>query len=415
MQISYNNYIDKIINSRTNCAEFMKVPVNIQARVFLFLPQHIQKNILQNISEIHLLKLLKYPAPDDVTDIIQKLSYFKRKKILDKLETELREKVSYLLKYPEDTAAGMMDLNYVLASVDLKFKDLANIVEKHKNKTGKDPVVLVEENGVLLGELSATSFILNSPSKEIKNNITKIPVVKYNEKHSKVFKLFEHNKNNKIVVLDSDNSIMGIIYAHDIYKLVKKQRTKDMYDFAGLKQEEDIFDSFYLKFKNRCFWLVINLFTAFLASLVVAIFRDVISAVVMLAAYMPIVAGMGGNAGTQTLAVTVRGLALHNLKTKALSRIYFNELVSAFLIGLVVGAFAIVLAYVLNASLIFGVIVAVSVLANLLVAATVGFFIPVLLKKLGKDPATSSSIFITTFTDVLGFFVFLGLATLIFL
>ncbi|MDD4983893.1 MAG: magnesium transporter [Candidatus ainarchaeum sp.] len=410
-----NQYVDQVINGRDYCAEFLKVPVELRGVVFLYLPQTIQKQVLKKISDEKLVDLLRYPDPDDITDIIQGLSFFRRKKILSELEGGMAKKVADLLAYPSDTAIRLTNLDYVLVDLGIKFKDVLNVVEKHKKKTGKDPVVLAQKDGIFVGEIPVSAFIRSNLDDIIDKYVVKVPTIFYHEKQSKIIKLFEHNKHNKIIVLDKGKAIIGIIYSDDVFRLMKKQRARDLYGFAGLKQEEDIFDKFYIKIKNRATWLVLNLFTAFLASLVVALFKDVISAVVVLAAYMPIVAGMGGNAGTQTLAVTVRGLVLHNIEKRAFFRIYFNELLAAFFNGLIVGIVAIVLAYLLGASLVFSLIVAVSVLLNLMVAVSAGFFVPLFLKRIGKDPATGSSVLITTATDVCGFFIFLGLASIIFL
>lgn len=415
MHNGYSKYVDDIVNSSDYYTEFRKLPVEIQGFVFLSLPQSVQKQILKKISDADLIELLKYPAPDDVTDILQNMGSHHRKKIITALEEDMRNKVSYLLQYPPDTAAGLMDLNYILIDKGIEFRDVLKKVEKHKEKTGRDPVVLVQENGRLVGEVPMSAFILSDPRELIDGYIIKVPSIIYDAKQSKVLKLFEHNKHNKVVVLDKDGSIIGIIYSDDVFKLIKKQRAKDIYNFAGLHQEEDIFDRFPVKIRNRAFWLVLNLFATFLASLVIALFDNVISAFVVLAAYMPVIAGMGGDAGTQTLAVTVRGLALHDLKKRAIFRIYINELFAAFLNGLIVGIVAIFLSYFLESNFIFGFIVAVSILLNLLVAVSVGFFIPIILKHFGKDPAAGSCIFITAITDICGFFIFLGLASLIFL
>ena len=413
--LSQSQYVDKIVNSKDYCAEFSNAPVELRGIILLSLPQTVRKQILKKISDEKLIDLLRYPDPDDITDIIQDLSYFRHKKILLELEKWVSKRVSDLLEYPPDTAAGLMDLNYVLVDVGIKFKDVLRVVEKHKKKTGRDPIVLAQKEGVFVGEVPVSSFILNSQDDIVDKQIVKVPTVFYNEKQSKVFNLFEHNKHNKVVVLDRGKAIIGIIYSDDVFRLLKKQRARDLYGFAGLKQEEDVFDRFEVKIKNRSLWLVLNLFTAFLASLVVAFFNDVISAFVVLAAYMPVIAGMGGNAATQTLAVTVRGLVLHNLGRRAIFRIYFNELFAGFLNGIIVGIFAIILSTFLESNLIFGLIVSVSVLLNILVAVSAGFFIPLFLKRIGKDPATGSSVLITTATDVCGFFIFLGLASLIFL
>jgi len=234
--------------------------------------------------------------------------------------------------------------------------------------------------------------------------------VKYDEDEKAVIETFKSHPHDKIVVLDDDGSILGIIYSDDVLKLLKKASVNDLQRFAGVSEEEDVLDPPLVKVKNRYRWLIINLATAFLAASVVSLFQKTISAYVLLAVYMPIVAGMGGNAGTQTLAVMVRGLALKEIEPKRVQKVIINEMVAGGINGIINGGLVALVATLWNKSPMLGLIVAIAMIVNLVIAGFFGALIPLIMKKLGKDPASSATIFITTATDVCGFFAFLGLA-----
>lgn len=209
------------------------------------------------------------------------------------------------------------------------------------------------------------------------------------------------------------NCVIGVIYSDDIIRLLQKESATRLYDFAGVHDEEDIFDSIQTKVRRRYKWLLINLMTAYLAAGVVSLFSETLSGFVLLAAYMPIIAGMGGNAATQTLAVTIRGIALGEIEFKNSFPAIRNEIGAGFINGSINGLIVAAVAIIWNHSPMLGVITGTSMVVNLVIAGFFGAIIPLFMKKLGKDPATSATIFITTTTDVLGFLTFLGLATLL--
>lgn len=213
-----------------------------------------------------------------------------------------------------------------------------------------------------------------------------------------------------IPVVNKRKGMLGIITVDDIIDVIEEENTEDMLKMGGVSKEEDVDSTVLESVKLRLPWLLINLVTAFLASSVVSMFEDTISQVVALAAAMPIVAGMGGNAGTQTLAVVVRGIALGDIKLHGNGIRILRGIAVGFIDGLVNGVIAGAVIVWMNHNLALGLIILVAMICNLMIAALVGFLVPVILKALNYDPAVASSIFITTFTDVCGFFIFLGLA-----
>jgi magnesium transporter len=206
---------------------------------------------------------------------------------------------------------------------------------------------------------------------------------------------------------------MGIIYSDDVLKILREKESSSLYDFAGVSQEESVYDSARVKIKYRYKWLIINLGTAFLAAFTVGLFDETISKYVLLAVYMPIVAGMGGNAATQTLAVLVRGISLKQIDLKNMWRTLNSELNSGLFNGLINGLIVAVVVTIKDGDFKIGLVLAMAMVINLLIAAFFGTIVPLIMKRLGKDPASSATIFITTATDVFGFVTFLGLATLL--
>jgi len=306
----------------------------------------------------------------------------------------------------------MMSLDYAIVSKEAKFKDVFKTIKKHELRTGKMPTILVAEEGILIGEIPQRVLVLRKQSENVKKHIKKIPTIHYDRDEKEVIRSFKTHPHKKIVVLDDDNSIMGVIFSDDILRLLE-QPTGDLYDFAGVLDEEDVHDSALTKVRHRYKWVVLNLMTGLLVASVVAMFQDTIEALVLLAVYMPIVAGMGGTAGTQALAVVVRGLTLKEIELKTGKRVIINEVLAGAMNGIIVGGLVATFAVFFHQSPFLGLALSIALIVNLMVAGLFGATVPLIMKALNKDPATSATIFITTATDVCGFLVFLGLATLI--
>lgn len=408
-----NNPIYEILSSpKKRISIFKEIPVNNQGFILLSLSKQLKQKIMNKLNDEELVKLIDYLDPDEATDLLQNIDTKRRKKLLKNLNKEIREKIEFLLKFNPETAAGMMSLDYIQITKNITFGELSKIIQKHEKRTGKFPVILAVKNGFLEGELSGYVLALHKGKEKISKYIKKVPYIKYNENENAVINIFKKHAHNKVVVLDKDESILGVIYSDDIIKLIEKRSLNSLRHFAGVSKEEDVLDSALVKVKNRYKWLIINLATAFLAAFVVSLFQETISAFILLAVYMPIVAGMGGNAGTQTLAVVVRGLALKKIELKTAKRVIINEVFAGGINGLINGVLVAAVAILWNKNPMLGLIIGIAMVVNLVIAGFFGATIPLVMKKLGKDPASSATVFITTATDVFGFFVFLGLATL---
>ncbi|MBI4158645.1 magnesium transporter [Candidatus Woesearchaeota archaeon] len=392
-----------------------EIPIEKRGFVLLGLSKIVQQKLLDQLNIEEIVNVIHYLAPDESTDILQNiLDQKKRKSVIFELSPETRKKVEFLLTFNPRTAAGLMSLDYVKISNDLNFSQVSNIIQEHEKRTGKFPTLLVvDKQDILVGELPGHVFALRKKTEKIKDYIEKVPTIKHDKDEKRVLRVFKKHPGNKIVVLDGNKKVLGVIYSDDVIKLMNKESTRELYESAGVSEEESIHDSAYKKVKYRYKWLILNLATAFLAASVVGLFKDTISSFVLLAAYMPVVAGMGGNAGTQTLAVVVRGLALKEIELRIARKVIINEVIAGAINGIINGALVAMVALTFNQNLVLGIVTGVAIMFNLMTAGFFGAIVPLIMKHFKKDPASSATIFITTATDVIGFFTFLGLASLI--
>lgn len=373
----------------------------------------VRKDILQRIPDEEFVSLIQTLSPDEATDFLQLISKGKRDRVLEQVSTELKDSLSTLLAFDPETAAGLMTLDYIQADVSSNIEAVAKQFANHEKHTGRPPVIIALDQGKLSGFLPGHQLGLSAKSELIGKYVRRIPSVSYAATHRDVVALFRAHPRSKVAVLNDKDEVVGIIYSDDVLKLLQDEQASSLYNFAGIVQSESVTDSAKSKIKNRYRWLVINLGTAFLASFTVGRFEPVLSKYVLLAVYMPIVAGMGGNAATQTLAVLVRGIALRQIELRTAAKTLWNELGAGFINGVINGILVAAVVYFVNGDLKIGIILALAMIINLLVAGFFGTLVPLIMQKLGKDPATSATIFITTATDILGFMAFLGLATVI--
>lgn len=393
---------------------FLELPLDKRVELLRSLTRSVKRDILMHVPEQDLADILQAVDPDDATDILQLLSKKKREKVLQLLSSELKESISTLLEFDAETAAGLMTLDYIQVSESSTVAEVAKKFKSHEKRTGRPPVILVlKETGKLAGFLPGHELAFARKTELIAKYVKRMHTLSYAASHDDVMEMFTTYPHAKVAVLNDSDAVVGIIYSDDVLKLMQENEASSLYDFAGIHEEESVTDSARFKVKNRYRWLIINLGTAFLASFVVSRFEETLAAFVLLAVYMPIVAGMGGNAATQTLAVLVRGISLRQIELKTAWRTLRNELGASLINGIINGFLVACVVLVLNRDVKIAIILALAMVINMLVAAFFGTLVPLVMSKLGKDPAASATIFITTATDVLGFLVFLGLATVI--
>ncbi|MEX1014751.1 MAG: magnesium transporter [Candidatus Paceibacterota bacterium] len=395
---------------------FKNLLLSEQALVFEELSPHVRQDVMAKLSNEELVNLLDEMDLQTAENMLATMKDHKRrKKVISNLKTSLKEKAEYFLRFHPKAAMSLLNFNYLLLSSDTTINETADIVEKHYRETSKLPEILVQENGVLIGEVHLSSLVKEDNNKKLKDYVVNIRKVSYQADIHKIVELFKAKPHGKLVVLDKDESVIGVIYSDDALSLFENDPSAFLYDFAGVVDSERSFDNVKSKFKHRYKWLMINLITAFMAAAVVGLFEDTLSQLVVLAIYMPIIAGMGGNAATQTLAVIVRGITIGEIDLKTGKPAILKEVGAGFLNGVLNGVIVGLVAVFFNASPLLGLVLAVAMIFNLVIAGFFGAFIPLFMKSIGKDPATSATIFITTATDMFGFFIFLGLATLVLL
>lgn len=373
----------------------------------------VRRDILMHIPETDLVAILERVDPDEATDILQTLTRHRREKALELLSDQMKESLSTLLEFDPATAAGLMTLDYIQVEVTENVAGVATKFKAHELRTGRPPVILAMKDGRLNGFMPGHELGFAHQNELIGKYVKRMPSISYAASHKEVVRLFKSHPHGKVAVLNDGGNVLGIIYSNDILKLIQEREASSLYDFAGISQEESVTDSARRKARNRYRWLIINLGTAFLAAFTVGLFEDTLQKYVLLAIYMPIVAGMGGNAATQTLAVLVRGIALKQIELKTAWRTLRNELGAGFMNGIINGVLVATVVVVVNHDVKIAAVLGLAMVINLLVAAFFGTLVPLIMSKLGKDPASSATIFITTATDVLGFLAFLGLATVI--
>ncbi len=392
---------------------YLEQPAEKRLEILESVTPNVRKDILRNIPDQDVVEVLQSAGPDEATDMLQLLGPKKREAVLELVSQDLKDSLSTLLEFDAATAAGLMTLDYIQVQNSDTVAEVAKKFKEHERRTGRPPVILMFNEGKLTGFLPGHELGFAAKSETVGKYVKRIPSISYAATHNQVFDMFHAHPHSKVAVLNDSGDVVGIIYSDDVLRMIQSRDASSLYDFAGISQEETVTDSAKRKIAHRYRWLIINLGTAFLAAFTVGMFRETLDKFVLLAIYMPIVAGMGGNAATQTLAVLVRGIALKQIELRTALRTLKNEmgagLVNGFINGIIVAAVVIFINHDFRLAL----VLAMAMVINLLVAAFFGTLVPLIMSKLGKDPAASATIFITTATDVLGFMVFLGLATII--
>jgi magnesium transporter len=393
---------------------FRELPHARQREVFFTLPESVRETLVEDMDTDGLHAFVRRLDPDEVTDVLGVAAEDTRTEVLARLDENRREKVEFLLGFGPESAAGLMHLNYVTVDVTRSVTEIEERVRRHEERTGRLPTIFVTDGNRLLGELPGQTLAMSEREiGSLADYVAETPTVAYDAPDTEAVEVFRSNPERTVAVLDDDESVFGVIYAADLLRVIEEEAGETLYDFTGVAGEESVLDGPLAKIRSRYRWLIVNLGTAFLAAAVVGLFEDTIAAFTLLAVYMPVVAGMGGNAGTQSMAVTVRGVALGQVSLSTGRRVIANEVVAGAANGAITGALVAVIAAVFNRSPLLGLVLGVSMVVNLVIAGFFGTLIPLVLSRVGKDPATSATIFITTATDVLGFFVFLGLAKVV--
>ena len=389
---------------------------SLDPEIFIEINESIQSEVLQLLSEDSIAKIIKRLESDDSLKILENLEADKKNQVMDKLSPKDRFLLEEGLSFPEDSAARIMQREFTAVPSNWTVGQTIDYLRENKDLPQEFLEIFIVDNDFKPIGTVPSSRVLRTPRDYKMNSIMReMPVlISVNMDKEEVGHTFENYNLVSAGVVNKNNKLVGMITADDVVTVVQEEAEEDVLRLAGVGDEE-ITDSVLIKTKRRFSWLLLNLFTALLATWVISLFGATIEQMVALAFLMPIVASMGGNAGMQTLAVTIRAIA-----TKELSSGNFNNIVGKeFLIGILNGIiFAIITALIvqlwfkdINLSL----IISISMILNMIVAGLFGILVPVSLKKLNIDPALASSVFVTTITDVIGFLSFLGIGSFFFL
>ena len=389
---------------------------DIDPEIFVEINESIQTEILQLLSSDSIAKIIKRLESDNAISIIENLNPDKKSSVLDKLPPKDRFLLEEGLSYPEDSAARIMQRAFTAIPSDWSVGQTIDYLRESKDLPEEFLEIFVVDNDFKPIGIVPSSRVLRTPREKKMNAIMReMPVlISVHMDKEEVGHTFENYNLLSAGVVNKNNKLVGMITADDVVTVVQEEAEEDVLRLAGVGDEE-ITDSVFVKTKRRFNWLLLNLFTALLATWVISLFGASIEQMVALAFLMPIVASMGGNAGMQTLAVTIRAIA-----TKELSSGNFNKIVGKeFLIGILNGIiFAIITAIIVQfwfQELKLSLLIGISMVLNMIVAGLFGILVPVSLKKVNIDPALASSVFVTTITDVIGFLSFLGIGSYIFL
>ena len=399
-----------------------KIPKSILGDVALILPDRYFDDVVENLSVEELKEVVEELESDDKVEFLEELEDVDKEvadQVFDKLDHEDKEEIKTLQQYDEEEAGAYMQTEVFTAREDEIVEEVIKRFARLKKANELENIqnlFITDEEGKLKYAISLSDLLIFDFKKSIKENIEASeenfePIKAYDKENIKdVVHYFEQYDLSVIPVVDTEGHLLGRITSDDIYDIINDQATEQMYNLAGVDDEAEEDDDIIVAGKKRATWLGINLVTAILASLVIGLFQDTINSMVALAVLMPIVASMGGNAGTQTLTVVVRQLALGEIATDDAIRIIKKEVVISLMNG---GIFALVMgaiAWIWFDMPLLGVVIGLSMIINLLMAGFFGAIIPLILKKLRIDPAVGSAVVLTTITDVMGFFSFLGLA-----
>ena len=387
----------------------------IDPQVFIELNENIQSEIIKLLSADAVVYILKNLESDNAIKILENIDEKEKNIILSSLPPKDRFVLLESLSYPEDSAARIMQREFTAIPSNWSVGQTIDYLREDNDLPEQFLEIFIIDNEFKPIGTVPSSKVLRNPreSKMIsimsENQVT-IPVDMDREE---VGRLFENYNLNSAAVIDKTNKLVGMITSDDILTVLKEEAEEDTLRLAGVGDEE-ITDGVIKKTQRRFNWLLLNLFTAFLATWVISIFGATIKQMVALAFLMPIVASMGGNAGMQTLAVTIRGIATNNLTDSNFIKILFKEFNIGVLNGIIFAIISAIIVQIWFQDYTLSLIISISMVLNMIVAGLFGILIPVTLKKINIDPAIASSVFVTTVTDVIGFLSFLGIGAYFF-
>ncbi|WP_462110884.1 magnesium transporter [Campylobacter concisus] len=400
-----------------------KLDPEILGDVAIELPDHMLKDVIDTLPAEKIVEALEELESDDATDLLQYIEDIdedKARELFNELDKENQNEILRLRSYDEDRAGAHMQTELFSAHLEEKLGSAVARLRQEKQEGKLENVsqlFIIDKNSILQYAIPLEDLILFDFTKTLKQNIESTQIDHYKPHMANdmdlmqdVADMFQEYDLNVIAVTSSTGILLGRITYDDIHDYIQESATEQIYNLAGVDDESEEDDTLFKAGRGRAVWLGINLLTALFSSSIIGLFDETIAAYVALAVLMPIVASMGGNTGTQALAVTVRRLALGEIEFKDAKSVLKREVTISLVNGLIFGAIMGVIAAVWFDKGMLGVVIGLSMVTNLFFAGFFGTIIPLTLRRFNIDPAVGSAVILTTFTDAIGFFSFLGLA-----
>ena len=390
------------------------VKADRDGEILLEVSEPVRESIIAHMEPEELVAAAEQLDTDQIADLAPDLPDDVIEDVFKSLPVEEREQLRAAMSYAEDSVGALMDFDLVTVREDITLevvlRYLRRLVELPDHT---DQLFVVDRQEMFKGVLPVNTLLVSDPNSLVGGVMkTEILVLHPGDEAQEAAQAFERYDLVTAPVTEESGKLVGRVTVDAVVDFIRQRAEEERLNLGGLREEEDIFASVWASARNRWTWLAVNLVTAFIASRVISIFEGTIAKLVALATLMPIVAGIGGNSGNQTITMLVRAIALGQVNPTSAKNLVWKEIVVAMLNGLVWGGIIGLFAMLLYDSPSLGLVMAAAMTLNLLVAALFGVFIPLLMVKLGRDPAVGSSVMITAITDSGGFFIFLGLATL---
>jgi magnesium transporter len=377
------------------------------------LPEEVRAAALADLHDERIGDLVARMPPDDAVQLLGQVAAERRARVLAAVAPARREEVESLLDYPEDSAARRMTTRVLAVESSTTAAAAIDAFRRHGDVEDVFYLYVVDGEWRLTGVVPIRRLVGAPPDRPIGELALRDPIaIPASADQEEAARLVAQHDLLALPVVDADGRLLGAITVDDVIDVLSEEATEDMYRMAGLSESDRILSPFKRSVGMRLPWMLLNLATAFLAAGVVGLFSATIDRIVALAAFMPVIAGMGGIGGTQALTVVIRGIALGEVEFSTAQRAIRKELAVGATVGAATGVLTALVALLFNGNPWLGLILFLAMLLNLAVGGLAGAAVPLALRRLGVDPALGSGVLVTTFTDVIGFFVFLGLATL---
>ena len=391
------------------------IEISIQGEILKEVSEDVQSQLIAEMSVDSLVKATEKLDTDDLADIVPNMPESAVHSLLLTLDFKHRERLNTVLSYPENSAGGLMNTDFITVRPDVSIRAVIRYLRLLKEMpVDTDQVFIVDRDFNYLGSLLITSLLTEDPGQMVEQFISNdfSKPVRADTDESEVALLFEQRNLISAPVIDENNQLVGRITIDDVVDVIRDQAEHSVMSMVGLDEDEDVFAPIIQSSKKRSIWLGVNLITAFIAVYFIGLFEATLQQKIALAILMPVVASMGGIAGTQTLIIVTRGIATGRVTTANIKALINKEVAVSGLNGIIWSIVIGLITYYWFSDMLLSLIIALAIITNLIVAAFSGAFLPLLLSKLRIDPALAGGVILTTITDVIGFVAFLGLASL---